>query len=258
MSLMRIVNYTYSIDLSSSWTNSSVTINTIKPKPAPVVNNEALWLDADNKTFYAYDGGISSAPADWWENFTPPPNGLWKFTPDGSSGKWSQAYVSPSSNFASLKRVTAATYAYGNGLGFALGGLQSDNTAYNIFNSIFDNSLVPGMVVYNTATQDWYNVSANGYSYSGFTISGAGWYVPSFGPEGLLFVFGGMTGPSNNQQFAQFNYAWMYEHTSKKWVSQEVSGDIPPERMNQCVVGAQGDENTYEVCLQNSVRKGMG
>ena len=40
----RTENNTYSIDLSISWTNSTVKIN-MTEKAAPVLNNEALWLD---------------------------------------------------------------------------------------------------------------------------------------------------------------------------------------------------------------------
>ena len=241
-----IVNYTYSIDLSSSWTNSSVTINTIKPKAAPVVNNEALWLDADNQTMYAYNGGISQASPNWLTESTPP-NGLWEFKPD--TGSWSSAYVSPSSIFSSLVRVTASINAYGNGLGFALGGFQTLSTQSGLFSSIFDNTLVPGMIVYNIKSQTWYNVSTTDYTNTGFTIQGAGQFVPPFGPNGLLFVFGGQYGEQNNLQYAQFEYAWMYEPYSKTWTSQKATGDIPAVGNLACVVGAQGDNGTYEIFM---------
>jgi hypothetical protein len=40
-------NTTLSIDLRSSWTNSSVTINSIDKGDAPVLNQEWLWNDPD-------------------------------------------------------------------------------------------------------------------------------------------------------------------------------------------------------------------
>jgi hypothetical protein len=52
-------NFTYSIDLSSSWTNSSVVLHQMF-KTAPVLNNAALWLDGTGDTVYAYDGALSS------------------------------------------------------------------------------------------------------------------------------------------------------------------------------------------------------
>lgn len=248
------VNFTYSIDLSSSWTNSSVAINTIKPKKAPVLNGQALWLDADNQTIYTYDGGISQAVPDWWTFETPPANALWEFSPD--SGSWSSAYISPSSIFSSLVRVSASIHAYGNGLGFAMGGFQTDATKANILPTIFDSTLVPGMVIYNIKSQEWYNVSTTDYTSSGFTIQGAAHFVPSFGPNGLLFVFGGQYGPADNLQYSQFEYAWMYEPYSKTWSSQQVSGDIPSVGNAACVVGAQGDNGTYEIFMFGGIYGG--
>lgn len=212
-------------------------------------------MDADNKTMFVYDGGLSEAPPDWNEVETLPDNTLWQFTPSGASGHWAQSYVSPSSIFSSLSRVSSAIYAYGNGLGFALGGIQSLATGDTGFTEAYDTNLVPGMVIYDISNKEWYNVSAKDYTYSGFTLNGAGQFVPSFGPNGLFFVLGGTTGTSDNPQFAQFDYAWMYEPYSKKWLSQQTSGDIPTETTNQCVVGVQGDEGTYEVCMQGPARR---
>ncbi len=41
---------TYSLDLTSSWTNSTVTLSPIR-KSSLVLNNEALWQSVDGKTF---------------------------------------------------------------------------------------------------------------------------------------------------------------------------------------------------------------
>ena len=251
ISFAHIVNFTYSIDLTTPWTNSTVQLHTISPKAAPVVNQEALWLDADNKTIYVYDGGVSQAPVLWYQSNDIPKNGLWQFTPSGNTGHWSSSYISPSSSFSSLSRVSSGLYAYGNGMGFAVGGRQTDATSYDIFPYITDSILTPGMVIYNISTQEWKNVSITDYSYSGFAVDGAAHFVPSFGPNGLLFVLGGNTGTVENPQPAQFDYVWMYEPGSDKWARQKVSGDVPTERQNQCVVGVQGDEGTYEVRVQS-------
>ena len=239
------VNETYSIDLSQSWTNSSVEIKTI-PKSAPVLNNEALWIDESGETAYAYNGGLSAALLNWYEA-SPPVNSLWQIKPSGGSGHWSQSYVSPSSNFTNVVRVTSAIQASGNNLGFALGGLQSDATGYNLFEYVGDNNFVPGMIMYNMSSQEWFNVSSKAYSYSQYATSGAAQFVPSFGPNGLLFVFGGLTGTPENKQYVQFDKAWMFDPISLQWASQQVTGDIPKETQNQCVVGAEGDDGTYEV-----------
>jgi hypothetical protein len=212
-----------------------------------VVNNEALWLSADNKTVYAYNGGISNAPPHWYEYPVTPPNYLWQFNAD--AGRWHQAYISPSTIWSTLVRVTGSINTYGNGLGFALGGSQSLSTSASLFSDTSEQTFVPGMVVYNISSQSWYNVSSTEYTSTGFTVSGAASFVPSFGPNGLLFVFGGRYGDPDNLQYAQFDYAWMYEPISKRWTSQKVTGQIPPVRTNPCIVGAQGDNGTFEIFL---------
>ena len=224
----------------------------MRPKAAPVVNQEALWLDAENKTIYAYNGGISNSEPNWFLDSTTPANGLWQF--DGNS--WRSSYISPSSIFSSLNRVTSAIYAYGNGLGFALGGVQSLSTQTGDFGTIFDHTYVPGMVIYNTKTQDWYNVSTTAYTSTGITLSGAGLFVPPFGPKGLLFVFGGQFGESDSLQLTQFDYTWFYEPYSDTWSRQKVMGDIPAVRTGQCVVGAQGDNGTFEVFMFGGTSNG--
>lgn len=214
-----------------------------------MVNNEALWLSADNKTVYAYNGGVSNAPVDWYVDLVTPQNALWQFNPSGSSGRWTQAYISPSSIFSSLVRVTSSINAFGNGLGFSIGGSQSDSTDGSLFATIEESNLVPGMTIYNITSQEWYNVSITDYSSSGFTLGGAAQYIPSFGPEGLLMLFGGQFGDSDSLQYAMFDYMWMYEPVSKTWGRQSVTGNIPPTRNNPCVVGAQGDNGTYEIFM---------
>jgi hypothetical protein len=122
-------NYTYSIDLAASWTNDSVSLMQIA-KQAPVLGNEALWLAPDGSSFYAYGGGVTQSLLSWTE-VEPPANALWQFEPSRSesgSGEWVEVPIAPSSNFSALARVRAANTAYGDGLGFALGGLVDWST----------------------------------------------------------------------------------------------------------------------------------
>lgn len=243
-------NYTYSIHLASSWTNETVTLNQI-PKSAPVLNQEALWLASSNHSFYAYDGGVSWALDDGNDWYTPPYNQLWEFHPTGDSGRWSEAFIPPSSNFSTLSRVQYATYSSGNGLGFALGGMQTGGTTDSGDDVWYE---LPGLVIYNMTSSIWYNVSADGLTFYGKTASGAAQYVPSFGPAGLLLYIGGKTGgdsPLGWDSGGVFSTdaVYMYEPISQQWGSQKVSGDHPAQVENLCVVGVEGDNDTYEVRL---------
>jgi hypothetical protein len=49
----------------------------------------------------------------------------------------------------------------------------------------------PGLVVFNTTSQQWSNITSDGYAPTGKVYNGAGHFVPSFGPNGLLLFMGG-------------------------------------------------------------------
>lgn len=236
----------YSIDLSTSWTNQSVEFNAI-PKlgtgPATLIR-EGLWLGPDD-TFYSYGGGFS-----YWENDPDtPPNQLWQFHPNGNSGSWSQITFQTSS-FLRLKRTYYCIYASTEGLGFALGGIIDSSTNSELEPGPQPGN-VPGVVVFNSTSQEWYNVSTSGtrgYSLDGMADKGAAHFVPSFGPIGLLMIFGG---EANDGDFASFDSVHMYEPLSQQWQSQFVTGDIPTVVEDPCVVGLAGDDGTYEVVSMN-------
>lgn len=121
--LILVDNYTYSIDMNASWTNDSVSLRQIAIQ-APVLFDQALWLEPDGRSFYVYDGGAPEALLGWYET-GPPTNAFWQFEPsrsDSGSGEWVEMPIAPSSNFSALERVKAANYANEDDLEFALGG----------------------------------------------------------------------------------------------------------------------------------------
>ena len=208
---------------------------------APALIAQALWVDPSGTSFYAFDGGISYSIALSAQPPTPP-NELWQFNPSGMSGNWSLVDTPAWSNFTTLIRGYKGIYTSGAGMGFALGGLE--NSATN--NAIEDesSSQISGMVMYNITSGDWYNVSASGYTYDGVAQNGVAHFVPSFGPAGLLFVFGGRVA---NSILPGTDSVSIFDPISQQWSSQEVSGAKPSSALSPCVVGAQGDNNTYEV-----------
>ena len=225
-----------------------MTINTIK-KAAPVLKGAALWVDVGNKTFYSY-GGTSGGPGADWD---PPPNELWRFTPGSNSGSWSEISLAPQSeNFTNLVRTVGSGTTSGRGLGFSLGGVESlPNSVYNQSGSL----PIPGLVVYNTSSQVWYNVSALDQSTAqstGLYYDGAAHFVPSFGPEGLLFVIAGEVpqaglSPNLANTLLETGTVSMYEPVSRQWKTQVVTGSPPAPCLQPCIAGAQGDNGTYEV-----------
>lgn len=46
---------------------------------------------------------------------------------------------------------------------------------------------IPGIVIFNETSKEWFNASTRDFTYNGLAIQGAAPFVPNFGPEGLLF-----------------------------------------------------------------------
>ena len=231
-------SYTYSIDLTSSWTNQSVVLNKIPKDGPPVVNQGVLWLDAYQNSFYAYDGSTSEADGIIAQ---PGANALWQFFPDGAgSGTWNSVSAPSNTNFSQLSRCYAAAFDSGEGLGFALGGVQDGQTIKG-----YTEAYPAGLVIYNTSSETWLNVSTLGYSSDGTSERAAAHFVPSFGPNGLLFVLGGQIGYS--EIYVDTQSVNFFDPVSQQWKIQAVSGTPPPPSADSCVVGAPGDNGTYEV-----------
>jgi hypothetical protein len=226
---------TYSIDLTSSWTNETVVLNKILKDGPPVVNQGIVWLDVSEKSFYAYDGYTSESTGVIAQ---PGPNALWQFLPNGAGGGiWTSVAAPSNTNFSQLSRCFAPAYASGEGLGFALGGVQDGQTIAG-----YTEAYPTGLVIYNTSSETWLNISALGYSSDGTSARAAAHFVPSFGPNGLLFVLGGQVGYSAT--YVSTSSVNFFDPVSQQWKIQAVSG-TPSE--TSCVVGAPGDNGTYEV-----------
>ena len=108
------------------------------------------------------------------------------------------------------------------------------------------------MVVYNTTSQEWHNVTSKYTENQGRVTNGAAHFVPSFGPEGLLVVVGGITAyniditlPDPGVYVSITNGLYMYEPVSQEWHAQQVTGEPPEQLASHCMVGVQGD-SSYE------------
>ncbi|QIX01373.1 hypothetical protein AMS68_006890 [Peltaster fructicola] len=226
---------TYSIDLTSSWSTSDVTITPIEKTTSLSFSSGTLWLNASGDSFYQFDGGVSLTQGPY---NVAPPSQLWSYALNSQSSRWTNA-TTP--DVVKLKRIQSGTYASGGGLGFALGGWQSYDTDQSVG---LGDHYVGGMVVFNSTSQTFTNVSSFGdYTYSS---SGAGHFVSSYGPAGIFMPFGGasMTG-----SVLPLDYITMYEPTTQTWKRQRTTGDIPAPVQNACVAGASGDNGTYEIFL---------
>lgn len=240
----RVNNQTLSIDLSSSWTNSSVQIAAHDKNGAPVFNFPGLWSDG-NSAFYLFSGEVSLVAGD----VDTPAVALWKFTATPSGGgSWEKQTTSDPQAFNQLTRPANALVAAGKGAGFVLGGYASGKTDPAAHAG---DTPVPGIVSFDWQSGQWSNASAAAFTTYGTAVSGQMHFVPPFGDDGLLVMLGGeSTTPTRWDEASgqlQFNNVTMYEPGTGTWYSQATTGDAPPVRELFCVAGAEGKNGTYEM-----------
>ena len=76
-------------------------------------------------------------------------------------------------------------------------------------------------------------------------------YVPTWGPAGLLIMFGGQTSPNisafwDGAAYLSMSIISLFDLLTGSWYHQEATGDAPSQRDRFCVVGINGRDNaTY-------------
>jgi len=183
-------------------------------------------------------------------------------TPPGDSGTWSYSSVSAGANFTTLVRVTNAASAYGNGVGYALGGYQDWRTTdkapfYKNDKINYDATPDGGMVAYNLESRSWSNITSATFTDSRSFARGQLQYLPAYGGEGLLIPLGGSTSTAEvdsqgRTTIDNLSSLSMYDIASGTWYTQRTSGEYPQGRMGLCAIGVQGDNKTFEVLYLES------
>ena len=232
---------TYAVPLDRSWSLTNAVVTKAGQHRLSLVDR-GLWPSRDGESFYSYNGAASfaenSLSGDWPADYS---NTLEQYWP--TSGEWNfDVAQNNTSLFWELRRARDSLYASGNGLHFALGGRQGDTTDWSLD---YDMN-IPGLVMFNESSQQWFNFSTKDFSSSGFVTDGAAHFATDYGPEALLLVFGGYV----NGLKSSFDEMWMFEPVSRRWAAQQVSGEPPLGAIHPCVVGLAGDSGTYEVSIK--------
>ncbi|KAK3399558.1 hypothetical protein B0T20DRAFT_372449 [Sordaria brevicollis] len=250
------INSTLSIDLSKSWTASTVQIKQIPLQGPIMMNSVAIWPDTTGNGYYLY-GGVTS----YNQNNTGfPKEGIWKFVADGrGGGTWSLEEAANLDTFSSLRYTTNSAYASTGGIGFAIGGYQSRFTDPSITARSNLRWQTAGMVSYDMGTREWKNDSqlAEGFLEPNQSLEdGRAIHVPGFGtgPNGLIFALGGaaktagvMSPGITHTPLVSFSVISFFDPDTKKWYAQATTGEAPKGRLAHCVVGAQSPEGSFEI-----------
>lgn len=242
---------TLSIDLSKSWTNASVTINSnSKPSGVPNLDDGSLWYDAKNNVLLA---GFSGASPRF---NTPSSNyalGLWQFALDGQGGgTWSAVSAATTELQDNFTRPYQGLSTWGGEAAFTIGGYVSSLTSPATAN-VSSFKPVSGIVSYNMTTGTFTNSSAAGYNFNGTAERGVLHYVPSFGPEGIYVLLGGdasnLNGYTPGQSLRSFSQLTIYDPASGKFYNQTATGNIPESRIEFCATGINSTNQTYEIFM---------
>ncbi|CAI0646013.1 unnamed protein product [Colletotrichum noveboracense] len=207
------VNSTLSIDLSTSWSSSNVTIRIID-KPTTGMDGQAVWKNEGMNAFYIWGGHLP-----YGGKIDGPKS--WKFEADGKGGgEWLTESPANPSFFGELKRCEEGAYVSTGDTAFWFGGIASGWT-----NSNPASQPVPGVISCNMTTKVWSNDTTpnfSAFSAYGTIVGGGAVYIPTFGSNGLIVVMGGVTFTLDPSQktpngWMDFSNLTFYDPITKDW-----------------------------------------
>lgn len=231
------VNCTLSFPLHS-WNNATnVNFSAIIKPAAPTYNVASLWHDESENSLYSFGGDES------WLDKTPLDLAVWKFQPNsGGGGAWSKNTTYSSSPWAGAPGITrpaGGAYTYTNKTAFYLGGYTSDHTSPQTQNQL-GFVPTPGLVTYSFDNGSWTNSTAgfNNLGGEGSWEWGGMEYIPTFGPNGIVVMWGGETSNTTSYVFGAqlrtMNEITLLDPVTQQWYTQNVTGTVPSPRSRFC------------------------
>ena len=231
-----------SIDLSQNWTNATVVFqSTPKPNGVPNLDDPSLWYhDQENILYAGFTGtntSINSEPRDL------PPLSLWTFRPDGAgNGAWGEIIDAHSPVWDSLTRPRYPLQAHGSNNAWILGG--------NILQGESPIPIGENMIKFNIGSRTFKNSTVHCCNASNGIAGGAMQYVPSFGPEGLFVIMGGVNGDTyggHAHYLIDFTTLSVFDPAKQEWWNQTTTGSEPSPRIQFCTAGINSTNGTYEM-----------
>ena len=256
-----IPNTVDTIDLSKPFSNADTSIwshiyknSTSSTNNAPTLNDGCMF--SDNSNLYLFGGAISLAPG---APAVPPPNGIWQY--DLGKSAWSQS--TPGGDPVQRIHIGQNAQSSSSAVGYYLGGVitpKSDPT-FNALPSAVP-YMVQGLVTFNEGAMKYTNSSTSGLDQDGTRAWGFTALVESFGAQGALISFGGITNdagvpmqlgdsslvdPSLHSSLGNIS---VYDIGSQTWYEQAATGDIPPWRYAGCsVVVSAPDQSSHSIYI---------
>jgi Kelch motif len=241
-----------SIDLTKSWTNATVTINTIN-KTVFSFNSAYLWPDASNNaSFYQWGGQPSRLRLDWKIAYVP--STLYKFQADNEGGgEWTEQGQSSTSIFQNLRRGFGGAAASRDDIWYVVGGSANCGLDSNM-DECSPFYPLGSMISYNSTSNLWTADSVQDFTASRTALWSQMHNIPSGSSNGLNIIFGGGTKPqgsrdltNNPSDLLDFKHIYIYDPVTKTFHNQTATGTRPTPRIRFCSVGTPGSNGSYEI-----------
>ena len=229
-----------SIGLSQNWTNATVVFqSTPKSDGVPNLDGPSLWYHSQEDLLYSGFTGTNTsfgAPRDL------PPLSLWTFQPDGAgSGTWNEIINTTSPVWDSSTRPIYPLQAYDSNSAWVLGGNNLPNET--------PTPIGENIVQFDMLSQTFQNSSVQCCNATKGIAAGVMQYVPSFGPEGLFVVLGGVNGDMQGEAHDLLGFATVsvFDPAKQEWWNQTTTGSEPSPRIQFCTAGINSTNGTYEM-----------
>ncbi|OQV00019.1 hypothetical protein CLAIMM_05576 [Cladophialophora immunda] len=234
------------IDLSSSWTNASLSnyVWTVPPNlPQGWYTN--FWHDPVDDQIYAWGGWLvnSSHQSSLFS--------MTQFANDTVS--WTIA-PSPDENGLSINATApfGCASASSNTTFYCLGGANVGNNAvYPYTHPTF--LPMQGLVQYDFRNQTWSNISTPGTASATYIIGARAAHASNFGDSGFLVFIGGSEPADQTFVYGgdvplvSMAIITLFDIASSTWYTQEATGEIPPGRIDFCSVAAESQNHSFEI-----------
>jgi hypothetical protein len=209
-----------------------------RPSDMPETNTHALLVDAKSEAMYIWGGEMS------YSQKPPNPPKLWKFS--AKDGSWGEEKPASVDTFESIERTEYPAFASAPNSGYIFGGRVMETSEGEDVQPHNPSQFLS----FDFETKAWEKHTNAPYSVDGTLWGGQAIYFPEYGPNGLIFIIGGLRGRASPEPtYLRFDQLHFLDPVTGEWYMQKAtaSDTFPTGRHQHCVVGVSGGNGTYDM-----------
>lgn len=239
-------NKTLMINLAASWDSAGVRIDELDRPATPPMDFPVFLTDERFNCSYAWGGRNA------YNMSLPEPFKYWRLCIEDDDQdplakrkrpEWEEVDTTSAYQLAQVASTSHSAFASAPDIGYIFGGKEhkedgSNENArfYRSFNFITKESKEHEKPPYTTDSTLWGAQAV---------------YVPDFGPNGLVFILGGVRSRDQaGAAYVDFQNLHFMDPTTMKWYEQTATSsgkDFPHRRHQHCAVGLPGTNGTYDM-----------